>query len=365
MANTIRITRKDKYLTQDQIVQLFNQFIKDSYYGKRTKKNGQRISYGTIKNYEYTLKALNGFVASTNFELKCYIIPHLTARQRTSVSNYYKRFYKKFTNYLYNKKKYFDNYVGLIIRFLRAFFNYLRVERGFAIGEYHKLFYVPSENIPIVVISPDQFGYIIKNEEFNHKVNSEGLTLAKDIFVFGCVVGLRISDLMSLTTKNLQVKGNRYYINVKSQKTGVFTSVKLPEFAVEIIKKYRRKQKTLLPKRSVNWVNQQLKLLGQLIPDNFELIKTRERRGKQVVVYKDPIKKTHYQLSDHITAHTMRKTAITNMLSMGMPEYMVRKISGHAANSKEFFRYVELAQSYIDDETDRVFDQIIQHANQN
>jgi intergrase/recombinase len=54
----------------------------------------------------------------------------------------------------------------------------------------------------------------------------------------------------------------------------------------------------------------------------------------------------------------MRKTAISTMLSLGMPEHIVRKISGHAANSKEFFRYVKMAQNVIDKEADKVFDKI-------
>lgn len=77
-----------------------------------------------------------------------------------------------------------------------------------------------------------------------------------------------------------------------------------------------------------------------------------------MIVYKDPKKKIHYRLSDHISTHTMRKTAITNMLCLGMPEHLVRKISGHAVNSREFFRYVQLSQSFIDDETDRFFEKV-------
>ena len=108
----------------------------------------------------------------------------------------------------------------------------------------------------------------------------------------------------------------------------------------------------------MGYLDLQVKKLGKLLPDDFELIKTREKRGKQVIIYKDPQRKIHYKLSDHITTHTMRRTAITNMLNLGMPEYMVRKISGHAANSREFFRYVELSQSYMDKETDNFFDKI-------
>jgi hypothetical protein len=54
----------------------------------------------------------------------------------------------------------------------------------------------------------------------------------------------------------------------------------------------------------------------------------------------------------------MGKTSISNMLALGMLEHIARKISGHAANSKEFFRYVKLAQNVIDQVADKVFEQI-------
>ena len=51
----------------------------------------------------------------------------------------------------------------------------------------------------------------------------------------------------------------------------------------------------------------------------------------------------------------MRRAAITTMLSLGMPEQAVRKISGHAPGSKEFYRYVLFAQTYQDEETEKMF----------
>jgi len=43
----------------------------------------------------------------------------------------------------------------------------------------------------------------------------------------------------------------------------------------------------------------------------------------------------------------MRRTAITTLLLLGVNENAVRKISGHAAGSKEFYRYVILVQDYL------------------
>lgn len=54
----------------------------------------------------------------------------------------------------------------------------------------------------------------------------------------------------------------------------------------------------------------------------------------------------------------MRRTAITTMLCLGMPEMAVRKISGHSPMSKEFFRYVTLAQTYLDNETLKMFEKL-------
>jgi integrase len=234
------------------------------------------------------------------------------------------------------------------------------MERRIPIGSYHKSFFVPKEEIPIIALSVEQLNYIIYDEAYNALLKQKKREEIRDVFVFGCTVALRISDLLQLTVKNLVVQNNNYYLRVKSQKTATMTSIKLPDYAVELIKKYEGKYATLLPEMTPQWFNSQLKTVARLIPDNYEMIKVRERRGKQVVIYKDPINKTHYQLSDHITSHTMRRTAITTMLNLGMPEHIVRKISGHAANSREFYRYVQLAQQVIDAESEKVFEQIKQ-----
>jgi len=81
-------------------------------------------------------------------------------------------------------------------------------------------------------------------------------------------------------------------------------------------------------------------------------VKIRQRRGLLVPVYKDPDKKIHYRFCDHVASHLMRRTAITNMLYLGMREEIVRKISGHAPGSKEFYRYIAFAQSYLDNEVE-------------
>jgi intergrase/recombinase len=55
----------------------------------------------------------------------------------------------------------------------------------------------------------------------------------------------------------------------------------------------------------------------------------------------------------------MRRTAITTLLTMGVPELVVRKISGHAPGSKEFYRYVAIAQEYMNHEVQTAYKKLV------
>ena len=217
------------------LLPLFKQFIKDSENGKRLKKNGEKIKKGTIANYKYTYNNLILFCQKKNADLRICDYSKLTKRERLSEKNYWKKFYKKFTDFLY-KKGCFDNYVGANIKHIRTFFNWLSADQGLSTGSYHHLFYVRKEKVEILVLSPDQLKYLIHDKDFHNS-----LTIAeqriKDAFVFGCTTGLRFSDLINLTNKNFELQHNNIYLKSRSQKTKIESSIKLPDYAIEIYTK--------------------------------------------------------------------------------------------------------------------------------
>ncbi len=355
----MRITKKTKYLEADSFFGFYDRLIKDTSKGRRIKKDGKRIRHSTIENYIYIRNLVNDFVRDTGFEPRLYLVNNLTAKEKEIAKKYNKKFITEFTDYLYTKKDLYDNYVGLVVKGLRTYYNYLNSELSIQVGDFHKSFYAPSEEVPIVVLTPEQLNYLIYDKDLNSKL-PEHLVKVKDIFIFGCTVALRFSDLMKLKKENLQFYNNTYYLKVTSLKTGTNTSIKLPDYAVEILKKYIIKKDTLLPQHSNAWLNTCLKQLAKYLDFKEPLTKYRSKRGVKYIVYKNAAKKLHYTLADHITTHTMRRTAITTMLRLGMPDQVVRKISGHAAGSKEFYRYVEFAQAYVDEHTDKVFEKISQ-----
>lgn len=333
------------------LIPLFKQFIKESESGKRLKKNGERITKSSIDNYNYVLKNLMLFSTVTHTELRVCDILKLTKKELVSEKNYWKKFYKNFTEFLY-KKGCYDNYVGSTIKIIRVFFNYLKLEKDIYTGDFYKQFYVRKEEIDILVLSPEQLKFLIHDPEFETKL-TPSLKRIKDIFVFGCTTGLRYSDIFLLTNKNFEYSGNDCYLKLKSKKTKTYTSIKLPNYAVAILEKYKSKSHMLplFAKITLFNFNKSLKRIGELAEFTLPVAISREKQGVSKLV-KNSREKDRF--CDKMSSHMMRRTAITTLLILGMPEHLVRKISGHSAASGSFNRYVHYAQVYIDREIDKV-----------
>lgn len=336
---------------------LFDKYTSACKRGSRLQKNGRKIKHESLQNYFYLRNQLTLFCKKEQFLLRIKTLKRANKREFKYEQNYWKKFYKKFTSYLYDEQDLYDNYVGMLMKLLRTYFNYLNNELGLNVGSFHKNFYVPAEEIQIVVLSPERLNFLIYNKEFEKKL-PERLKIVKDIFAFGCAVSLRVSDLMNLKETNLEKINLRTYLNVLSKKTQTFTRIKLPEFAIGIIERYQGRNKFLFPRIHNVYLNKYIKEITEFAGWIEPFVKTRQRRGLPIEVFKDVKAKTHYRFCDMITSHCMRRTAITNMLSLGVNEQMARKISGHSSNSKEFFRYVTYSQTYLDNEMDRMFEKL-------
>jgi integrase len=337
--------------TTQALIPLFKQFIKESENGKRLKKNGERITKGSIDNYRYVLQNLIQFSSDTNFELRVCNIRKLTEKELVSEKNYWKKFYKTFTEFMY-KKGCFDNYVGGNIKVIRTFFNYLQSDKDIFVGDFHKQFYVRKEEVDILVLSPDQLKFLIHDKEFENSLKPAKQKV-KDIFVFGCTTGLRFSDIFLLTNKNIENSNGEWYLKLKSKKTKTYSYIKLPTYAVTIYEKYKQKSdsKTLFGNMYLANFNKTLKEIGEQAGYTQTIETSREKQGKTKKITSS---KNNDRFCDKMSSHMMRRTAITTMLILGMPEHLVRKVSGHSNNSGSFNRYVHYAQSYIDKEIEKV-----------
>lgn len=339
------------------IIPLFKRFIKDTETGRRVKKNGERIKKDSIDNYKYVLNNLIEFISSTKFNLRICDASRLTTKEYSSEKNYWKKFYKNFTDFLY-KKGCYDNYVGHNIKVIRTFFLYLKNDRDFNTGDFQRVFYVRKEEVDILVLSPDQLKFLIHDNNFDSTLTVAQKRI-KDIFIFGCCSGLRFSDIFLLTNKNFEIQEDAYYLKTRSKKTKTYTSVKLPDYAIEIYQRYKplSTKQNVFGKSSLFYFNKCLKSLGEKAGFVDPIGLSRERLGvaKNIV---EKNKKKEIRFCDRMSSHMMRRTAVTTMLILGMPEHLVRKISGHSSNSNSFNRYVHYAQVYMDKEIDKVHMQL-------
>jgi integrase len=321
---------------------LYEKFMAESKSGKRLQPNGKRVGAATL---------------ITSFCLRFRQVHYLNSREIQTEMKYWKKFHFKFTNYLYKTCGHYDNYVGSTLKIIRTFFNYLNKEKMLGIGDFHKFFFVRREEIPVLTLLPEELIFLIYDTVFHNSLSAK-LQEAKNIFVFGCTVALRHSDLMALTKANLRIVNNDYYLVVRSKKTATDTQMKLPDYAIEILQQLKAKGNRLMPEHHISGFNIYVKIICEKAAFTQPVNKVRSIRGELVPIKQTKFKgKTNKQcrFCDLASSHTMRRTAITTMLCLGVPEQLVRKISGHSPMSKEFFRYISLAQTYQDNEVTKMF----------
>lgn len=348
-----------KLKKQHAFFPLFEKFISESKKGKRLQPDGKKISAGTIKNYSTTKQLLERFCMEKNFDLRIRQERYLNTRETEIEKNYWKKFYKKFTEYLYSDLGCFDNYVGGNIKNIKAFFNYLNKENTVKPGNFYKLFYVRKEEGTVYSLMPEELNFLIYNLEFEQSL-SKRMREVKDVFVFGCTVALRVSDLLILKRSALREVNSQVYLAVRSQKTSTDTLIKLPDYAVGILSKYKKLKRGILPPFNRSNLNAYIKKLLEKAGFTNEVSVVKSKRGEELQLKNKEAKDKCYRFCDVASTHTMRRTAITTMLCLGMPEQVVRKISGHAPGTKEFYRYVLWAQTYQDKETEIMFEKLKQ-----
>lgn len=163
------------------------------------------------------------------------------------------------------------------------------------------------------------------------------LELHRDMFVFASYAGgLRVSDVLQLKRKNFDGK----HIHLTVKKTGEQLSINLPNHAVEIMTRYKRKKTS----------NDQF--LFPMLPDDLNLndavkvdraitcATTYINKNLKIIARKVGIEKN---LSFHISRHTWATRALLKGISMDK----VSKIMGHAA-IKETQIYAKIVNVELD-----------------
>ena len=157
----------------------------------------------------------------------------------------------------------------------------------------------------------------------------------RDIFMFQCLIGCRVSDLNRLTKANV-VDGCVEYIPQKTKMEHANTvRVPLNQKALDILERYKDLEGALLPRFSHFGYNKKIKeILKYVGIDRMVRVldpKTREDVARPL-----------YEVA---TTHTARKTFIGNLYKQVKDPNLIASMSGHSEGSRAFARY-----RHIDDE---------------
>lgn len=168
------------------------------------------------------------------------------------------------------------------------------------------------------------------------------ISLARDIFVFQCYIGCRISDLLSLTKDNIVTSANGtavHYIPSKTKEERPrVVKVYLAPTAIEILNKYKDQDRdTIFPYLSTAKLN--------------DLIRLSLRRAgiTRVVTIVNPLTKQSEQhpICEVASSHMARRTFIGNLYKKVKDPNLVGKLSGHCEGSKAFARYRDIDDDMI------------------
>lgn len=269
--------------------------------------NAMPVKYGTIKNL---------FIDFCEHEGREYDFQDMN-----------EAFYKRFSNYMINKKKYAVNTYGRAFKFLKTILNEAAKpnEAGQRYNEFtdYKTF--------ATGISEESDSIYLNEAELQKFYELDlsgkpGLDRVRDLFLIGCYTGLRFSDYT--TIKPEDIKGDR--LRVIEQKTKGKVVIPLAPTVKEILNKYEFQ----LPKAISNQkFNEALKDIAKRAKLD-ETIVTHITKGGVTVTKNRP----KYKL---VTSHVARRSFATNAVKRGIQPVLTMAITGHKTE-KEFWKYVKV-----------------------
>ncbi|HKC67228.1 MAG TPA: site-specific integrase, partial [Bacteroidia bacterium] len=152
----------------------------------------------------------------------------------------------------------------------------------------------------------------------------------RDIFIIGCYTGLRFSDLMSITNKNMIDNGTK--LRVKTEKTGELVIIPLHPYIKAIIKKHGGVPQYEITNQGMN---ESLKDIVEQAGIKDDVLIT-ETKGNVTET-------TSYKKFDLVSVHTARRSFATNAYLDDIPTISIMKITGHQTE-KSFLKYIKISQ---------------------
>lgn len=307
-------TRLQAFMDQDRVKQ---QESKTGLFGLIQKFVDNEISYRGRQRQDNTTRTYN----TTLNHLKKFVQKNKAVLDYDSITL---DFYNQYVTYL-RKQGLNVNSIGRDIKNIKTFMNEA-VDMGYTTNLQfkHKKFAVGREDTEAVYLTWDEILKLYRHDFSDNK----RLERVRDLFVFGCCVGLRYSDFSRIKPENIIKDGPDYFIKVNTRKTGEMVIIPCNPIVLEIFNKYKSENNTLPRAVSSQKFNDYIK-------DCCELAKLNEV-GRLTTKPELPLYKC-------VSSHTARRSMATNYYLEGFPVIDLTRITGHKTETS-FLRYIKLSK---------------------
>lgn len=315
----------------------FDEYL-DTHPMSQTLINNARVLYRALKRYEmYT---------STIGEPYTFTLDNLTSADITRIEHFlrnevriyeaYPELYTAMPADTHQKRKSprpqprGDNSIVVMFKRLRMFYRWCN-KRGYTDNDpFSKYDGVKSEKYGTpYYISPEERASIA---DFDLS-RTPAMEAQRDIFIFQCLVGCRVSDLLRLTPANV-IAGGLEYIPTKTKgETPSAVRVPLHRRALAIIDKYKNTSNgRLLPFISSQRYNDYIKRIFTVCGID------------RIVTVLNPTTGEEEQrpLNEIASSHLARRTFIGTLYSRIKDPEIIGKLSGHKEGSRAFARYRDI-----------------------
>ena len=297
---------------KESFEELLHSFLRD-----HRKNDGHPVKEGTRQRYLAVNNHLLEYTRSYNMTLE--------------IERIDEEFFQGFREYLSRIKELTDNTVVKIIRTLKTFLRHYQkkgIIKTFDLSEI-KTFETEGE---IYVLPIDR---VLELQYAD--IENERLKRVRDVFCFMCWTGQRYSDIVKINHNDIVEKsdGQKDW-NLITFKTQTRVSVPIVQYAEEILENYKDYE-TPIPIFSNQKINKYLKELGEDVNFDWPVKISKYFEGQ--------LHQEEVPFYEVLTTHVGRKSYITNSLILGVPERVVKEVSGHK-DERSFRRYVKLAETY-------------------
>ena len=218
------------------------------------------------------------------------------------------KWYANFKHYCETVKKHNVNTFGRNIGLIKTFLNYA-LENQYTKNDTYKKFKIKREVTPQVVLTHEEIMQLYKFV-FQHSK----LERVRDVFVFGCLTGMRYSDFKRVSRSNIQ---NDFILLRETKDKSKHLTIPLTSISKSILKKYDYKLPTISDQKFRDYLKEACKAVGFT-----QMVTSTKRIGNDIIKLKQP-------KYERISTHTARRSFVTVMLNKGIPPKAIMSITGH------------------------------------